>query len=169
MPTPVPLFVVTSSELSLDAVVSAAVGELARLSGRPGQTGGVTTFVGLVRDHHQGRRVTGLDYEAYEPLAVKMFERIAGESRALWPDTVLSIHHRIGPVAIGEASVAIAAASAHRAESFFASRFAIERLKQVAPIWKREYFEGGDTWIEGATVDPDDATAREEARRRACA
>lgn len=163
------LFAVTAQPLSLEAVTRAAVDELARLTQRPGATGAVTSFLGLVRDHHQGRQVMRLEYEAYEPLAVKMFERIAGESRAIWPDAVVAIHHRTGPLAIGEASVAIGAASAHRAEAFFACRFAIERLKQVAPIWKREFFEGGDVWVEGATVDPDDTHAREEARRRACA
>ena len=64
--------------------------------------------------------------------------------------------------------MAIAAASAHRAEAFAACRYAIERIKQIVPIWKHEYFEGGDTWIEGATADPDDRDAREKARRLAC-
>jgi molybdopterin synthase catalytic subunit len=69
---------------------------------------------------------------------------------------------------IGEASVAIAASSAHRADAHAACRYAIERVKQIAPIWKREFFEGGDVWIEGATADPDDARARAEAERVAC-
>jgi molybdopterin synthase catalytic subunit len=70
---------------------------------------------------------------------------------------------------IGEASVAIAAASPHRADAFAACRYAIERVKQIAPIWKREFFEGGDVWIEGATANPDDTGARSEAERVACA
>ena len=78
-------------------------------------------------------------------------------------------HHRTGRVEIGEASVAIAAAAAHRADAFAASRFAIERIKQIAPIWKHEFFEGGEVWIEGATANPTDETARLEAVRRACA
>ena len=82
---------------------------------------------------------------------------------------MLGLHHRVGTLGIGEASVIIAAASPHRAEAFAACRYAIERIKQIAPIWKREYFEGGDCWIEGAVADPDDAAARGEARRRACA
>ena len=81
----------------------------------------------------------------------------------------LALHHRIGRLAIGEASVAIAASSAHRADAFAACRYAIERVKQIAPIWKREFFEGGDVWIEGATADPDDERARAEAERVACA
>jgi molybdopterin synthase catalytic subunit len=131
--------------------------------------GAVVTFHGLVRDHNQGRRVTHLEYEAYEPLAVKTLGRIVAEAQARWPDVRLAIHHRTGRMEIGEASVIIAAASAHRADAFSASRYAIERIKQIVPIWKHEYFEGGDTWIEGATANPDDEAAREQALRIACA
>ena len=81
----------------------------------------------------------------------------------------MALHHRIGRLEIGEASVAIAAASAHRADAFAVCRYAIERVKQIAPIWKREFFDGGDIWIEGATADPDDARARADAERAACA
>jgi MoaE-MoaD fusion protein len=131
--------------------------------------GAVTTFVGLVRDHNAGRRVLWLDYEAYAPLARTTFARIGDEAAARWPEARLAIHHRTGRVAIGEASVVIAAASAHRADAFAACRYAIERVKQIAPIWKREFFEGGDVWIEGATADPEDERARAEAERVACA
>jgi molybdopterin synthase catalytic subunit len=130
--------------------------------------GAVTTFVGLVRDHNLGRSVRYLDYEAYAPLAVKAFERIGHEAAARWPSARLAIHHRTGRVAIGEASVVIAVASPHRADAFAASRYAIERIKQIAPIWKHEHFDGGDVWIEGATADPQDDAAREAALARAC-
>ena len=95
--------------------------------------------------------------------------RIAAETATRWPSVRLALHHRIGRLGIGEASVAIAASSAHRADAFAACRYAIERVKQIAPIWKREFFEGGDVWIEGATADPDDERARAEAERVACA
>lgn len=131
--------------------------------------GAVATFVGLVRDLNLGRRVARLEYEAYAPLAVRAFERIAAEAAGRWPGAALAIHHRVGTLAIGDASVVIAAATAHRAEAFAACRYAIERVKQIAPIWKREHFEGGDVWVEGATANPDDAAAREDAFRRACA
>jgi molybdopterin synthase catalytic subunit len=134
----------------------------------PGR-GAVALFLGLVRDHNQGRRVLHLEYEAYEPLAVKALQRIVEEADARWPSVRLAVHHRLGRLEIGEASVAIAAASAHRADAFAACRYAIERVKQIAPIWKHEYFEGGDVWIEGATANPDDAAARERALRVACA
>ena len=122
--------------------------------------GAVTTFVGLVRDENGGRRVLWLEYQAYAPLAVKAFKRIDEEAGERWPSIALAIHHRVGRVEIGEPSVVIAAASPHRAEAFAACRYAIERIKQIAPIWKHEHFEGGDVWIEGATADPMDDDAR---------
>jgi molybdopterin synthase catalytic subunit len=151
---------ITTSPLDLSALV-AGVGA--------GSTGAVTSFLGLVRDHNQGRRVHHLVYEAYEPLAERALARIIDEVRGQWPSVVLAIHHRIGRLEIGEASVAIAAASPHRADAFAACRYTIERVKQIAPIWKHEYFDGGDVWIEGATADPDDSQARDTAMRIACA
>jgi molybdopterin synthase catalytic subunit len=136
---------------------------------RSGADGAVVTFVGLVRDHNAGRRVLYLEYEAYEPLALKSFERILQESRERWPGARLALHHRVGRIEIGEASIVIVARSPHRAEAYAACRFAIERVKQIAPIWKREFFDGGDVWIEGATANPDDERARAEAERAACA
>src|SRR5207248_1598988 len=106
---------------------------------------------------------------AIEPLALRVFGRISDEARERWPGVRVALHHRIGRLQIGEASVAIAAASAHRADAFAAARYAIERVKQIAPIWKHEFFEGGDVWIEGATADPDDSQARSDAERVACA
>jgi molybdopterin synthase catalytic subunit len=134
-----------------------------------GSDGAVVTFLGLVRNHNAGRSVRYLEYEAYEPLALRAFERIAAEIGGRWPGVRLALHHRIGRLGIGEASVAIATASPHRADAFQACRYAIERVKQIAPIWKREFFEGGDVWIEGATADPDDQRARAAAERVACA
>jgi molybdopterin synthase catalytic subunit len=141
---------------------------IAALVADPG-FGAVATFVGTVRRLNLGRRVERLEYEAYEPLAVRVFERIAAEAAERWPKTALAVHHRIGRVDVGEASVVVAAGSPHRADAFAVCRYAIERVKQIAPIWKREHFDGGEVWIEGATADPDDAIAREDALRRACA
>src|SRR5262249_1828351 len=130
--------------------------------------GAVTYFVGLVRDHNAGRRVLWLDYEAYPPLACRAFAQIDAEATARWPSARLAIHHRIGRLAIGEASVVIASASPHRHDAFAAARYGIERIKQIAPIWKHEHFDGGDVWIEGATADPADEGARQLAFERAC-
>ena len=155
-----PVTAVTAAPLTLDAVVRAVDG--------PG-AGAVATFLGLVRDHNQGRRVLWLDYEAYAPLAEKALARIVSEAEARWPGARLAIHHRTGRLEIGEASVVIAVATAHRADAFAACRYAIERIKQIVPIWKHEHFAGGDVWIEGATADPDDEAARAHALKVACA
>jgi molybdopterin synthase catalytic subunit len=141
---------------------------VAELVADPG-CGAVATFTGAVRHVNLGRRVERLEYEAYAPLAVRTFERIAAEAAERWPGTALAVHHRVGRLNVGEASVVIAAAAAHRADAFAVCRYAIERVKQIAPIWKREHFAGGEVWIEGATADPDDLGAREDALRRACA
>ena len=151
---------VVTSPLDADALVA--------LVGAQGD-GAVVTFAGLVRDHNQGRRVHFLEYEAYEPLAVRALQQIVDEAKQLWPSARVAAHHRIGRLEIGEASIVIAAASAHRGDAFAACRYTIERVKQIVPIWKREHFEGGDVWLEGATADPDDAAAREKAYRIACA
>jgi molybdopterin synthase catalytic subunit len=160
-----PLLAIGTAPLALDTLI-AAVTERGELTG---SDGAVTSFLGLVRDHNLGRRVQHLEYEAYEPLALRALERIASEASTRWPDVRMAIHHRIGRIEIGDASVAIAAASPHRGHAFSACRYAIERIKQIAPIWKREFFDGGDVWIEGATADPEDATALAQAERIACA
>lgn len=137
-------------------------------AGRQGADGAIVTFLGLVRNHNIGRRVLYLEYEAYEPLAVRSFERIADEVTGRWPSVRMALHHRVGRLEIGEASVVIVTASAHRADAFASNRYAIERIKQICPIWKHEHFEGGEVWIEGATADPDNAEARAAAERAAC-
>ena len=154
----VPVVAVTHEPLDIDVVVALVGGD-----------GAVVTFAGLVRDHNQGRVVKFLEYEAYEPLAVRALQRIVDEAAGLWPSARIAMHHRIGRLEIGEASIVIAAASAHRADAFAATRYAIERVKQIVPIWKREHFDGGDVWLEGATADPDDEAARQKAYRIACA
>jgi len=156
---------ITRDELDLALLV-----RLVTVSGDqpPGRHGAIVTFLGTVRGENRGRRVVRLEYQAYEPLAVRAFEIIAAELAEAWPEVRLALHHRIGTLAPGEVSVAIAAASPHRAEGFSACRYAIERVKQIAPIWKREEFEDGDSWVEGATADPSDSAARERAFQRAC-
>lgn len=130
--------------------------------------GAVVTFMGTVRGENAGRRVLRLEDQAYDALALKAFQSILEEARQFWPAARVAFRHRTGRVELGEPSVVIAAASPHRAEAFAACRYVIERIKQVAPVWKREFFEGGDSWVEGATARPDDEDARQEAYRRAC-
>jgi molybdopterin synthase catalytic subunit len=151
---------ITTAPLDVQALAAAVSGD---------GDGAVVTFAGLVRDHNLGRRVLFLEYEAYEPLAVKALERIVAEAGEAWPGTRVTVQHRIGRLEIGEASVAIAAASAHRADAYAACRYTIERVKQIVPIWKREHFEGGEVWLEGATADPENEAAREAAHKTACA
>lgn len=153
------LFRVSPEQLDASAVTASVEDD---------RCGAIATFIGTVRNHNAGRAVRWLEYEAFAPLAVKSFERIAGEAGERWPDVRLAIHHRTGRVDVGEASVVIAAASPHRADAFAAARYAIERIKQITPIWKHEHFDGGNVWIEGATADPDDETARRTAMERAC-
>jgi molybdopterin synthase catalytic subunit len=157
-----PVVAVTSAALDMQALT-------AEISAHAQGDGAVATFAGLVRDHNQGRRVRFLEYEAYEPLALRALERIVAEAKEAWPGIRLGLHHRTGRLEIGEASIIIVAVSAHRADAFAACRYAIERVKQIVPIWKHEHFDGGEVWLEGATADPDDETARQTAHRIACA
>ena len=160
---PEALLSLTSEPLDLAAVV-----RLLDDGGPAGRHGAVAAFLGNVRGENLGRRVLELHYEAYEPLAIKVFGVIAAEAAERWPGARLAIWHRVGRVVVGETSIVIAAASPHRADAFRVCRYAIERVKQIAPIWKREVFVGGEAWIEGATADPSDAAAREAACRLAC-
>jgi molybdopterin synthase catalytic subunit len=157
-----PLLCITEEPLRIESLVDA-------LAPATGAEGAVVTFVGVVRNHNLDRRVRYLEYEGYEPLALRAFERIVREVGERWPGARMALHHRVGRLEVGEASVAIAAVSAHRGDAFAACRYVIERVKQIAPIWKREFFEGGDVWIEGATADPLDDRARAAAERAACA
>jgi MoaE-MoaD fusion protein len=116
--------------------------------------GAIVTFAGTTRRENAGRRVIRLEYEAYEPMALSEMRKLAREAGERWPIVRIAIRHRIGFVAIGETSVAIAVSAAHRAEAFEACRFAIDRLKEVVPVWKKEYFEGGEVWVGCQTSHP---------------
>jgi molybdopterin synthase catalytic subunit len=160
---PIPLLSITADALDVQAIVRRAEDEAGE-----GRHGAVAVFIGNVRGENLGRRVVELHYEAYVPLALNTFGTIAAEAGEAWPGVRIAIRHRVGRIAVGDASIVIAAASPHRAEAFQACRYVIERVKQIAPIWKREIFDGGEAWIEGATADPSDAAARKAAYERAC-
>jgi molybdopterin synthase catalytic subunit len=115
------------------------------------EAGAIATFIGTTRNENAGRRVTTLEYEAYPEMAVAEMRRIGATARRRWPIREIAIAHRVGVVPIGEASVVIAVSSPHRAAAFEACRFAIDRLKEVVPIWKKEHFEGGEVWIGSQT------------------
>jgi molybdopterin synthase catalytic subunit len=133
------------SRLTRDPIPTA---DLARQLKAP-QDGAVVVFEGIVRDHARGRRTLYLEYEAYEPMAVRKMEEIGQEAKQKFAIDCLGIIHRLGRLEIGETSVAIIVTSAHRRAAFEACHYAIDRLKQIAPIWKKEYFEDGAVWAEG--------------------
>ena len=110
--------------------------------------GAVTLFLGTVRNRNQGRNVTHLEYHAYPEMALRQMRRIAEETAERFAASSVGIIHRTGSLQLGEASVAIAVATPHRAQAFEACRFAIDTLKARVPIWKKEFFEGGEVWIE---------------------
>ena len=114
--------------------------------------GALVTFTGTVRDHARGRRVVALEYEAYAPAAEKMLDRIGEEIAARWGIERVAISHRTGRLPVGEASVVIAIAAPHRGEAFAACQYAIERLKDIVPIWKKEFYADGATWV-GSEAD----------------
>ena len=126
--------------------------------------GGLATFVGLVRDHQDGRGVSRLEYSAYGAMAEEECARIVAEAQTRWPVRV-ALAHRIGALEIGDAAVAVAVGGAHRQETFDACRFVIEEVKRRVPIWKREFYQDGTVeWVDPthrSTVDsPSPVTAR---------
>jgi len=154
-------FAVAHEVLDPHEVVAALLGSP---STGAGAQGAVITFSGLVRAANQGHQVLRLEYEGYEPMIVKVFEQIDREIAAAWPGAACAIHHRVGTLAPGDTSIIIVTASPHRGAAYAASRYAIERVKQIAPIWKHEYF----VWIEGAVAAADDEGARARAMETAC-
>lgn len=110
-------------------------------------SGGLVVFVGNVRNKTQDKKVQFLDFEAYEPMAIKEMKKIAEEAIKRWNLYDMVIHHRVGKVPIGEEAVVIACSSVHRKESFAACEFAIDTLKETVPIWKKEVFEDGEVWV----------------------
>ncbi len=122
------------------------------------RAGALVTFDGRVRNHSQGRGVLYLYYEAYPEMALRELEKIVGEARRRWELEGVAVTHRLGRLEIGESSVFVAVSSPHRGEAFEACRFVIDTLKSTVPIWKKEYFEDGEVWVEGPdTQGPDDA------------
>ncbi|TAM80657.1 MAG: molybdopterin synthase [Acidobacteria bacterium] len=111
--------------------------------------GAVVTFEGIVRNHSNGRKTLYLEYEAYEAMAIQKMEEIGNEAREKFCINSVGIIHRTGRLKIGETSVAIVVTAAHRRPAFEACQYLIDRLKQVVPIWKKEYFEDGVVWVEG--------------------
>ena len=106
-------------------------------------------FEGFVRNHSRGRATLHLEYEAYEPMAIRKMEELGGEAKQKFAIDGMGMIHRLGRLEIGETSVAIIVTAEHRRAAFEACQFAIDRLKQIVPIWKKEYFADGAVWAEG--------------------
>jgi molybdopterin synthase catalytic subunit len=116
---------------------------------RRDESGAVALFLGVVRNQNLGRRVLHLEYDVYPQLAEKKLRQIAEEIMSRWPISDIAIAHRTGRLEVGETSLVVAVSSPHRREAFDACQHAVNRIKEVAPIWKKEVWEGGEAWIEG--------------------
>lgn len=122
--------------------------------------GAIVVMSGMVRQQTDGKPVVALEYQAYEPMALRVFEQIAGQIREQWPDvTHVVIHHRTGRLSVGEISVLVAVGCPHRSEAFTACKYAIDTLKHNAPIWKKEHWADGSTsWVSiGACEQSDES------------
>jgi molybdopterin synthase catalytic subunit len=111
------------------------------------EAGAITTFIGTVREITHGKRTLYLIYESYEPMAVKKMEQIGNEIKERWKGAEVAITHRVGKLDITDIAVVIAVSTPHRADAYEANRYAIERIKEIVPIWKKEHWEDGEEWI----------------------
>lgn len=127
--------------------------ELEAAVARPG-AGALLSFSGVTRNSFGGREVLGLEYEAYPEMAEAELARIAAEARERWPEVRLAMVHRLGRLAVGEASVVVSVSAPHRDAAYAASRFAIDTLKARVPIWKKELYADGSSWKENAEFSP---------------
>lgn len=133
---------ITDTFIDIEHVVNKVV--------RP-EAGAINTFIGTVREFTKGKRTLYLNYQAYVPMAEKMLTQIGDEIKGKWPEARCAIAHRIGELAVSDIAVVIAVSTPHRADSYDASRYAIERIKEIVPIWKKENWEDGEEWIGNQT------------------
>ncbi|WHY77514.1 molybdenum cofactor biosynthesis protein MoaE [Neobacillus sp. WH10] len=111
------------------------------------EAGAITTFIGTVRELTHGKKTLFLIYEAYEAMAVKKLEQIGLEIEQRWEGSRVAITHRVGRLDITDVAVVIAVSTPHRADAYEANRYAIERIKEIVPIWKKEHWEDGESWM----------------------
>lgn len=134
------MFAITDKPLDPQALVEAV---------RRDESGAIALFYGVVRNENLGRNVQYLEYDAYPEMAIKKMREVAAEVRAKFEITDLGVLHRTGRLEIGETSLLVAVSSAHRAAAFEACHYAVDRIKQIVPIWKKEVWDDGEAWIEG--------------------
>ena len=139
------MFAITSEPLDPAPLVEAV---------RRDEAGAIALFYGIVRNENLGRTVLYLEYDAYPEMAIKKMREVADEVRAKFPVTGVGVLHRVGRLEIGETSLLVAVSSGHRKEAFDACHYAVDRIKQIVPVWKKEVFEGGEEWVEGHVPDP---------------
>lgn len=143
-------------EITYDALDPEAITDRVRSD----TAGAVITFLGTTRNSTADRDVLYLEYEAYEPMAEKKLTEVAQEMMEKWPLTGVAISHRLGRLEISDISLVVAVSSQHRGYAFEATQYSVDRLKQMVPIWKKEYFKGGEVWVES----PEDVALKEGAR-----
>jgi molybdopterin synthase catalytic subunit len=129
---------ITSIKINRKKVLNA----VAHLAG-----GAICSFVGTVRSKTANKKVLRLEYECYEPMAIREIEKIIELAKTKWPVLAVAISHRVGTLQLGDEAVVLAVSTPHRKESFEACQFMIDTLKQTVPIWKKEVFEGGEEWV----------------------
>lgn len=132
------MITISDKPINVQSVIEAAQSEAA---------GAINVFIGTVRNQTSQKAVVGLDYEAFEAMAIKKMQEIADEAKGKFPVLKVAMAHRVGKLKLGEIAVVIAVSTQHRAESFAACKFIIDALKEVVPIWKKEIFEDGDVWV----------------------
>jgi molybdopterin synthase catalytic subunit len=138
------MFAITHEPLDSAALVAAV---------RRDESGAIALFYGVVRNENLGRAVLYLEYDAYPEMALKKMREVADEVRSRHPITDIGALHRIGRLEIGETSLLVAVSSGHRKEAFEACHYAVDRIKQIVPIWKKEVWDDGSSWIEGHTPE----------------
>ena len=131
-------FEITKEKIDIQSIIDKVVQR---------EAGAINTFIGTVRELTKGKKTLFLIYEAYEPMAVKKLQQIGSEIEERWPGTKVAITHRVGRLDITDIAVVIAVSTPHRADSYEANRYAIERIKEIVPIWKKEHWEDGEEWI----------------------
>jgi molybdopterin synthase catalytic subunit len=129
---------ITSKPIDIQSVINAAVSEKA---------GAIDVFIGTIRDNSLTKKVVKLEYEAYDSMAVLKMQELVAEAKTKWPVEKVAIMHRKGELQIGDIAVVIAVSTPHRAESFAACQWIIDKLKIVVPIWKKEFYEDGAVWV----------------------
>jgi molybdopterin synthase catalytic subunit len=130
---------ITDKKIDVQKVIDAA---------KSPNCGAVSVFIGTVRNHGKNKDVKALEYEVYSEMAEKMIQKIIDEIKSKWDVNKIAVSHRIGKMNVGEITVAIAVSSPHRKDSFPACQYAIDRLKEIVPIWKKEYAIDGASWVE---------------------